>query len=179
MSAIPGAAIGTRAAAFLIAQSAVAIFSVSSANGAVQFATDASAPNATLLSSQVMEGHFGLGATRARTTVDVANESLAIIETARDRHVALAANEAILRLVQAAALYETSDMPEVATVEHGNGSLFVEWILPGRRIGFTFDRDVEQSGWHYVSAPSMGGSVEHGALDELDVSYIVHRLMMA
>jgi len=61
----------------------------------------------------------------------------------------LAALRSILAQIPKAA----GELPALEPVWCEDGSLLVEWPLPDRRIGFSFEQDPAQSSWFYVSLP--------------------------
>ena len=57
-----------------------------------------------------------------------------------------------------------------------NGTLLIEWTLPDRRLGFSFESNPEESGWYFVFSKGSSERYEAGSMDQLDVPRLL-RLM--
>lgn len=50
-----------------------------------------------------------------------------------------------------------------------DGSVLLEWTLPDRRLGFSFEPDKGDSGWYFVFSNGSSERYEAGSMDQLDL----------
>ncbi len=62
----------------------------------------------------------------------------------------------------------------VHAVSCDDGSVFVEWIRPDRRIGFGVELDPAEDGWHFVSKKP---EAESGSIGTADIPMLVRRML--
>lgn len=61
------------------------------------------------------------------------------------------ATELVRSLSRALATVDTNSLPPLHVFTEDDGSLFLEWMLPGKRIGVTIEENPDDSCWFIVS----------------------------
>jgi hypothetical protein len=114
----------------------------------------------------------------------VFTESSAIMESAAAqlagmRNGALVARawEVITLLARSVQQRSLEQSPTLSIVESDDGSIWIEWILPSRRIGFAVETDARASSWHYASALSDGNEANFGPLSKINMAELVDWLL--
>lgn len=93
-----------------------------------------------------------------------------VLATAKHRSVANLASQVIAAMTAAAFEQGDADVPPLLASEDEDGTIFVEWIFNGRRVGLTFDKDIAESGWHFISGEGENIQVSLGSLSDLEPS---------
>jgi hypothetical protein len=62
---------------------------------------------------------------------------------------------------------DMSRMPPLKLTFLDDGSVLLEWIFDGRRLGFTIEEEPAESGWYYVSSERYGDFCESGSLKDV------------
>jgi AbrB family looped-hinge helix DNA binding protein len=78
--------------------------------------------------------------------------------------------EAFVRAVDE---HDVGDAPKLRLTEADDGALLVEWTLPDRRLGFSIERQPEESGWYFVLSSDTSGLYEAGTMDQLEMERLV------
>jgi predicted ATP-grasp superfamily ATP-dependent carboligase len=68
---------------------------------------------------------------------------------------------------------DIDELPPIRTFANEDGSLLIEWMSPHWRIGFSIERDNNESGWYLVSDESYGDVRAYGNLNSVDVKWLV------
>ncbi len=64
-------------------------------------------------------------------------------------------------------------VPTLRAMEADDGSVLVEWTLEDRRLGFTIEPEVKDSGWYFVLSNASSQRFEAGSLDQLELVRLV------
>lgn len=80
-------------------------------------------------------------------------------------------------MTAAAVKIGAGDVPPMAASEDEDGTILVEWIFPDRRVGLTFDRDMTQSGWHYILDGEGAPRLLRGKLDDLEPAALARMVL--
>ena len=78
----------------------------------------------------------------------------------------------------AAEAFDTSGAPDLHLTEGDDEMLLVEWVLSDRRLGFSFEKQPEESGWYFVLSNDSSERYEAGTLDQLELPRLI-RLALA
>ncbi len=68
---------------------------------------------------------------------------------------------------------DLSSLPELSVVSVADGSILIEWVFPGFRVGFTVEPDPKESGWYLVSTQNFGGINASGYMSGIDTKKLL------
>jgi hypothetical protein len=114
------------------------------------------------------------GETASREIIDAAAAQLAGM---RNGALVARAWEVVTLLARSVQQRSLEQSPTLSIVESDDGSIWIEWILPSRRIGFTVDPDPRESGWYYASAVYDGNEVNFGSFSSMNMDELVGWLL--
>lgn len=75
-----------------------------------------------------------------------------------------------------AVIVEDVDLHTVRTlraIDANDGSVLIEWTFEDRRLGFTIEPEVKDSGWYFVLSNASSQRFEAGSLDQLELPRLV------
>jgi hypothetical protein len=97
----------------------------------------------------------------------IAAYALEIIATVNEESVAAQSKEFIDRFIRLLRETSLSNLPPLRGFRREDNSLALEWIFKDFRVGLSFDLDVQESSWFFVSSFSAGSIQRYGCLQEL------------
>jgi hypothetical protein len=68
---------------------------------------------------------------------------------------------------------DSPQLPPFVLSRLDDGSVYIEWPLPGRRLGFAVQPTRSESGWFFVSDADCGNIMASGALNEAPMEQLV------
>lgn len=85
----------------------------------------------------------------------------------------IAASRFLAELRSELARYDVRRFPAFRLARPLDGSLVIEWTLGDRRLGFSFEEDLDDSGWYYAFALKHGGRSASGSLREMNLEALL------
>ncbi len=73
--------------------------------------------------------------------------------------------------------FDTSGAPDLHLAEADDGALLVEWVFADRRLGFSFEKQPEESGWYFVLSNGSSERYEAGTLDQVEMRRLVQMML--
>ncbi len=70
-----------------------------------------------------------------------------------------------------------NNLPRILPLESDEDSIWLEWIFPNFRFGFSIDNNPEDSGWYIVSNEELGSMSASGLLPEADLEPLLNWLL--
>lgn len=90
-----------------------------------------------------------------------------------DQRVCEQAVDALQRLSERLPLQAPDAVATLVVSVFDDGSVIIEWPMPGRRAGFSVSPEASESGWFFVSSKDCGNIMASGALAEAPMEQIV------
>lgn len=83
--------------------------------------------------------------------------------------------ETIIELIDIQLVKEpfSKKLPPLRAFQEEDGSLLIEWIFKGFRVGFSLEVEPEENGWYLVSKPSMGAINASGLLYGINLQRLI------
>lgn len=76
-----------------------------------------------------------------------------------------------------AAFFDTEGRPPLRLSETEDGAILVEWIFEDRRLGFSFEHDMAESGWYFVRSNGSSDCSVSGLLSDLNLRGMLARCL--
>lgn len=73
---------------------------------------------------------------------------------------------------------EFGHMPSLQAANMDDGSVLIEWIFENFRVGFTIEKNSEESGWYLVSGKNLGQINAYGNLNKADDEKLLSWLLV-